>query len=70
MKNFGINYGFVITAWGVRGVLGPLLGGSVRDMTGTYNISYGVSALLSILGVALAIIIKAPKAKEETQVAL
>lgn len=61
MKNFGVNYGFVITAWGVGGVLGPLLGGMVRDLTGTYTISYGVSAVLSILGVVLALIIKAPK---------
>lgn len=61
MKNFGINYGFVITAWGVGGVLGPLLGGLVRDATGTYAISYAVSAVLSIAGAVLALIMKHPK---------
>jgi OFA family oxalate/formate antiporter-like MFS transporter len=60
MKNFGLNYGFVITAWGIGGVLGPLVGGMVRDATGTYVISYGVSAVLSLLGVVLSLAIKAP----------
>jgi MFS transporter, OFA family, oxalate/formate antiporter len=60
MKNFGLIYGFVISAWGVGGVLGPLIGGLVRDATGTYVISYIVSAALSCLGVVLSLAIKAP----------
>ncbi len=60
LKNLGINFGMVITAWGVGGVLGPLLGGMVRDATGTYNLSYMVSAVLSALGAALALMTKAP----------
>lgn len=61
MKNFGLNYGIVFTAWGIGGVLGPLLGGMVRDITGTYILSYGVSAILSSLGILLSLMIKAPK---------
>lgn len=61
MKNFGLNYGIVFTAWGVGGVLGPLLGGIVRDLTGTYILSYGVSAVLSSLGILLSFMITAPK---------
>lgn len=61
MKNFGLNYGIVFTAWGIGGVLGPLLGGMVRDITGTYILSYGVSAVLSSLGILLSLMIKAPK---------
>ena len=58
MKNFGMNYGMVITAWGVGGILGPLLGGIVRDITGTYGFSYTASAVLSLIGAMLAIATK------------
>ncbi len=60
LKNFGLLYGFVISAWGVGGVLGPLLGGLVRDVTGTYMFSYVVSAALSLIGAILSLALKAP----------
>lgn len=55
MKNFGLNYGFVITAWGVGGVFGPLVGGLIRDFTGGYVYSYIISGILSIVGAVLAL---------------
>jgi MFS transporter, OFA family, oxalate/formate antiporter len=61
LKNFGVNFGLVITAWGIGGVFGPLLGGLVRDATGTYTISYIVSAVLSGLGALLSLVTKPPK---------
>ncbi len=70
LKSFGINFGMVITAWGVGGVLGPLLGGMVRDATGTYVISYIVSAVLSGLGAALCLFTKAPEVSIEADGAL
>jgi MFS family permease len=60
LKNLGVNYGFMITAWGVGGVLGPLLGGTVRDITGTYQTSYTVSALFCLAGSLLSFLIKKP----------
>ncbi len=60
VKNFGINYGMVITAWGIGGVFGPLLGGIVRDVTGTYGLSYVVSGVLSAAGAILSLYTKAP----------
>ncbi len=61
MKNFGYNYGFMMTAWGIGGVLGPLVGGLVRDLTGIYNLSYSISAILSVIGVILAISVQTPR---------
>ncbi len=61
VKNLGVNYGLVFTAWGGGGVFGPLVGGIVRDMTGTYGIGYTISAVLSIIGIILAVTMKAPK---------
>lgn len=60
MKNFGVNYGFVITAWGIGGVFGPLVGGLIRDYTGGYAYSYVISGLLSIVGMFLALKVTAP----------
>jgi len=60
VKNFGINYGMVITAWGIGGVFGPLLGGTVRDLTGTYALSYIVSGVLSAAGAVMTLFTKAP----------
>jgi len=60
MKNLGVNYGVMITAWGAGGILGPLLGGIARDITGGYGISYLVSAILSIAGAAISLLVRHP----------
>ncbi|HSW35541.1 MAG TPA: OFA family MFS transporter [Candidatus Limnocylindrales bacterium] len=61
VKNLGVNYGLVFTAWGGGGVFGPLLGGLVRDLTGTFAVAYIISAVLSLVGVILAATMKSPK---------
>ncbi len=60
LKNFGLNYGMVITAWGFGGVFGPLLGGLARDFTGCYTRGYIVSAILSTLGCILTFFVRPP----------
>lgn len=65
MKNIGLNYGMLITAWGIGGVFGPLLGGQVRDLTGGYHISYMTSAVLCIFGAILCLITKSPNEASE-----
>jgi len=45
-KNLGANYGVLFTAWGSAALLGPLIAGLAVDMTGTYLIAYGISAVL------------------------
>jgi len=67
VKNFGVNYGMVITAWGIGGVFGPLLGGIVRDLTGTYTISYMVSGVLSASGAILTFFTQAPTQKDNIE---
>lgn len=53
MKNYGGNYGVMYTAWGVSGIVGPLIAGWAIDTTGTYASAYTISAVL--LGVAIAL---------------
>ena len=56
VKHLGVNYGFVFTAFGVAGVCGPLLGGKLRDLTGSYGTSYVISAVMLLAGAALALV--------------
>ncbi len=67
VKNLGVNYGLVFTAWGGGGVFGPLVGGLVRDATGTFTTAYTISAVLSVIGIILAVTMKAPKDIQEEQ---
>jgi OFA family oxalate/formate antiporter-like MFS transporter len=60
IKNLGVNYGFVFTGFGVAGVFGPLLGGKIRDVTGTYATSYTISAIMLLVGAALAFTTRSP----------
>lgn len=61
VKNLGVNYGLVFTAFGVAGVCGPLLGGRIRDFYGSYSHSYTISAVLLLIGAVLALTVRAPR---------
>ncbi len=63
LKNLGFNYGLLITAWGVGGLIGPLLGGLVRDHTEAYLWSFVISAVLSALGAMLTFFMREPQRK-------
>lgn len=56
IKNLGVNYGFVFTAWGFGGVIGPMLAARILDSTGSYNASYIVSAALLVIASALTLL--------------
>lgn len=68
MKSYGANYGVLYTAWGVSGVLGPLIAGYVVDSTGSYGPAFLVSAALLavaiVLGLTLKPVSKAPDVQD------
>ncbi len=66
VKNLGVNYGLVFTAFGVAGVLGSLLGGRVSDLLGSFNVAYIVSGVMLVIGAVLAAVIRAPRIHSET----
>jgi MFS family permease len=35
-RHMGVNYGWILSAWGVAGVAGPLFVATVKDLTGSY----------------------------------
>ena len=59
-KNFGLNYGILFTAWGLGGVFGPLLAGSIADATGSYRLAYYIAAGLLIAAAGLTTITRKP----------
>jgi len=40
LKNFGVNYGWVFTAWGVGAAVLAIVSGRIKDITGNYNLAY------------------------------
>jgi OFA family oxalate/formate antiporter-like MFS transporter len=59
-KNVGFNYGLLLLAWGVAGILGPFLGGRVFVATGEYRWAFFVAAALSLLAFGTLLIAKNP----------
>ncbi|MCY2929642.1 MAG: OFA family MFS transporter [Planctomycetota bacterium] len=60
LKNFGVNYGLVFTAWGVGGFMLAQLAGWVQDTYKTFTYSYYFSAALLVVAAAATFILKAP----------
>ncbi len=63
-RHAGINYGLVFTAWGVGGVVGPIIAGKVVDITGVYDQAYLIAAALCVIGALLIRLAGTPKAPE------
>jgi OFA family oxalate/formate antiporter-like MFS transporter len=60
-KHLGANYGLVFTSYGVAGIAGPILAGSVFDMTGSYVMAFIPAGVACLLAAILALLVKAPK---------
>lgn len=61
LKNFGMNYGMVFTAWGIGGFMLALLAGKVYDSTQSFNFAYYTSAGLLIAAAILTAFIRPPQ---------
>jgi MFS transporter, OFA family, oxalate/formate antiporter len=61
-KNVGKIYGLMLTAWGLGGVLGPLLISSVVDSTGEYTTALYILAGMLLASTILPAIVRPPAA--------
>ena len=61
-RNMGVNYGLLFSAWGVAGIVGPVIAGRVFDATGTYEVAFYVAAVLSVIALAALMLSKPPQA--------
>ena len=48
-KHMGLNYGLLFTAYGVAGVIGPLIAGRVFDASGDYQNAFFIAAGLAVV---------------------
>ena len=58
-KNLGVNYGLIFLGWGL-GFLMPLIAGFIKDSTGSYSLSFYISAVILIVAVVLCRFLKKP----------
>jgi len=61
LKNFGVNYGLVFTAWGVGGFMLSFLAGKMYDIHQTFAIAYYGAAALLILAALMVFTLRPPK---------
>jgi MFS transporter, OFA family, oxalate/formate antiporter len=59
-KYMGQNYGVILTAWGVGGVVGPLIAAKVRDLTGSYHGALIPVAIMLIVASIIPFFVKKP----------
>lgn len=60
-KNFGINYGLLFTGWGFGGIIGPMTGAYIFDLTNNYSSAYSTSFVLLALSLLITYRIKVPR---------
>jgi len=63
LKNFGVNYGLVFTAWGVGGFVLAQLAAKVYDRTDSFNFAFYCSIGLLVAAAALTVAVQAPRKK-------
>ncbi len=61
LKNFGVNYGLVFTAWGVGGFMLSLGAGKLYDIYQTFAYAYYGASTLLILAAIVTFLVKPPK---------
>jgi OFA family oxalate/formate antiporter-like MFS transporter len=52
-KSIGTNYGFMFTAYGIAGIMGPIVGARAYDATGQYTAAFLFAGALCIVAAAL-----------------
>jgi len=57
-ENVGLNYGFVFTAYGVGGIVGPILAGMVTDAGMSYMYAFIPAAILCFVAAGIALLYK------------
>jgi len=59
-KNAGINYGMLFTAWGVAGIIGPRIGGTLFDKYHNYRAAFYTAAGLAAVALLCELLVRRP----------
>lgn len=60
-KYYGKNYGVIFTAYGIAAILGTLLSGKIKDMTGSYYAVFPIVMVIAIAGIIISLALRPPK---------
>ena len=66
-RNAGINYGLLLSAWGVAGIIGPRIAGQMFDRFHNYKEAFYTAAVLSAMALVLEFLARRPSAPEEAR---
>ncbi len=66
LKNAGVNYGIVFTAWGIGGCIGNYIAGFAKTFWGGFGPAYTIAAVLCVIAAGLTVVTKAPRAEVAT----
>ena len=61
-KNAGINYGMLFTAWGVAGIIGPRIGGTLFNKYHNYQAAFYAAAVLAAVALLCEMFARRPDA--------
>ena len=56
-KHFGVNYGWIFTAYGVAGILGPVVGGVLFDVTDEYIMAFVFAGILCFVAAGSSVVV-------------
>jgi MFS family permease len=59
-KYLGQNYGYILTAWGVGGLVGPYIAGKVKDATGSFSGALVPMGIVLLIAIVLPFITRKP----------
>jgi OFA family oxalate/formate antiporter-like MFS transporter len=65
LKNFGMNYGLLFSAWGIGGFIFPRISQMIVAQTGTQNTAYLLCSILLVAGALLSLRTSAPGVTEK-----
>jgi predicted MFS family arabinose efflux permease len=59
-RYMGVNYGWILTAWGVGGIVGPIFVARVKDLTGSFSGALPIIAVILLVAMVLPIVTRNP----------
>jgi amino acid permease len=70
MKNFGMNYGILFSAWGIGAAVLVRVSEMLKVKTGSFTTSFAVAGVMLLVGAMLSLSLRQPKAAAVEQESL
>jgi OFA family oxalate/formate antiporter-like MFS transporter len=64
-KYMGVNYGWILLAWGVGGIVGPVFVAIVKDRTGSFSGALPIIAAVLLASTVLPLVVRKPGERRE-----